>query len=117
MARNSAKNKARELYIKNPRITLEELKIALGDEVLETTVQKYLIEFQRTIGHKPTEIPDKISMDKLEKELAWQLNSNPTTSVVKSCIDFLRLKQMTEDTSEEIDIEKFLKKGKEYLYI
>lgn len=57
------------------------------------------------------ETPDQISMVKLEKELAAQLEINPSSSVIKSCIDFLKLKQQIDDRTEEIDMSKFIKIG------
>ena len=113
MGRGSAKAQAREIYLKNPKIGLSELHEALDGLVLERTVQKYLIEFRKVYGKEIMDTPDEISMTKLEAELASQLEINPSATVVKSCIDFLKLKQSIGEKSEEIDIEKFIKRGKE----
>jgi len=112
MAKNSAKSKARALYIENPDISLNELLMVIGDEVQERTAQKYLIEFRNQLGRELKTIPEEISMKKLEAELAAQLETNPNSSVIKSCIDFLRLKQSTDDKSTELDMEQFIKKAK-----
>jgi len=111
MGKGSVKSRARELYVKNNKITLQELKEAFPD-VLDTTLHKYLIEFRKLLGRK-IDAPDEISISKLEKELALQLEINPSVSVVKSCIDFLKLKQMSTDTTDELDMEGFIKRGKE----
>lgn len=113
MTKSSAKSKAREFFRMNPQITIEELLILLDDEVLGTTVEKYLIEFRKTMGKDRGLCPDTISMSKLEKELAVQLERNPNSSVIKSCIDFLKLKQMSDELGQEIDMEQFIKKGKD----
>ena len=111
MARNSAKTKAKTLYLENPKITFNELKIALDGEVLDATLTKYLIEFRTLLGTAKEDCPTEISISKLEKELATQLERNPNSSVIKSCIDFLKLKQITDDTHKELDMSLFIKKG------
>lgn len=113
MAKYSAKEKARGLYLANPKISLMELQIALKGEVKETTVQKYHLEFRNTYGKKRDEVPDQISIKLLEKELSLQLERNPTSSVIKSCIDFLKLKAMTDNQVEELDMTLFIKRGKD----
>jgi len=112
----NAKDKARKAYLINPKITKMDLEDIIGDEVLDSTIEKYLIEFRATLAPARDTAPDTISMAHLEKELAYQLENNPNSSVIKSCIDFLKLKQMSDDNSEEIDMEQFIKKGKD-LYI
>ena len=111
MATMSAKSRAREYYKKHPSVTLQELQDAFP-EVLPDTVHKYLIEFRKLYGDKIQNVPKTISLVKLEKELAKQLEISPNSAVIKSCIDFLRLKQSVEDKTEEIDIQKFIKIGK-----
>jgi len=113
MAKNSAKSKAREIYLLNPKIGLPELQIALNGEVNDETVRKYLIEFRREYGEKGKDIPEYISVKKLEKELAKQLEINPSSTTIKACIDFLKLKQMTDGQDDEIDIDQFIKKGED----
>ena len=113
MGKNSAKEKARVLYQANPKISFMELKIALNDEVQDKTISKYLNEFRQKFGVKKRHVPDQISIKLLEKELSLQLERNPTTSVIKSCIDFLKLKAMTDNQVEELDMTKFIKRGKE----
>ena len=113
----NAKSKARQAYLINPKITKMELEDIIGDEVSDSTIKKYLLEFRNTLAPLREHTPDTISMSQLEKELAYQLETNPNSTVIKSCIDFLKLKQMTDDTSQEINMEQFIKKGKEGLYI
>ena len=113
MAKNSAKERARGLYLANPNISLFELQIALKGEVKDSTIQKYHLEFRNTYGKKREEIKDQISIKLLEKELSVQLERNPTSSVIKSCIDFLKLKAMTDNQVEEFDMQLFIKRGKE----
>ena len=115
MAKGSAKSKTREMYLMDKTITADEVVFALDDEILESTAEKYLIEFRQTLSKHRNDTPDTISMTHLEKELAHQLEVNPNSAVIKSCIDFLKLKQVVDDTAEEIDMEMFIKKGKEQL--
>ncbi len=105
MGKASAKAKAKQAYLINPYITKGDLEDIIGDEVLDTTIEKYLLEFRQTLAKPRDKCPDEISMSKLEKELAVQLETNPNSTVIKSCIDFLKLKQMSDDTSEELDME------------
>ena len=112
----SAKGKARILYEGNKKLTDDELFLLLDGDVLLETCKKYLIEFRSNRNMNTENIPDTISMNKLEAELAYQLERNPNSTVIKSCIDFLKLKQMSNDTSQEVNMEIFLKKGKD-LYI
>ena len=95
MAQNSVKSKARIYYKKHPNVTLNEFKDVFSD-VLPATINKYLIEFRKLFGVKIEDVPDEISVKKLEKELSLQLTRNPTSSVIKSCINFLKLKAMTD---------------------
>ena len=111
MAKNSAKTKARSYYQNHPEVTLREL-IEIIDDVLPATVEKYLIEFRQMYGKDIPDAPEEISIKKLEKELSFQLERNPTSSVIKSCIDFLKLKAMTDGQVDEFDMTIFLKKGK-----
>ncbi len=113
MAKNSIKEKARGLYLANPKISLMELQLAFQGDVKDTTIQKYHLEFRNTYGKKRHEIKDQISIKLLEKELSVQLERNPTSSVIKSCIDFLKLKAMTDNQVEELDMTLFIKRGKE----
>ncbi|MCP3685852.1 MAG: hypothetical protein GY861_24650, partial [bacterium] len=91
MGQNSVKEKARKYYKEHPTVTLRELQ-DICPEVKKTTISKYLIEFKKLYGAKPVETPDTISIAKLEKELAYQLELSPNSTVIKSCIDFLKLK-------------------------
>lgn len=111
MAKNSIKSKAREYYKKHPTVTLKEFTDMFAD-VLPSTINKYLIEFRKLFGVKAADVPDRISISKLEKELSLQLERNPTSAVIKSCIDFLKLKQMTDGQAEELNMELFIKMGK-----
>ena len=113
----SAKSKARILYDGNKNITDDELFLLLDGDVLLTTCEKYLIEFRNNRNMNTDDIPETISMRRLEAELAFQLERNPNSTVIKSCIDFLKLKQMSNDTSGEVDMEQFMKKGKDLIYI
>ena len=115
MGKSSAKSKAKAMFLQNRDITADELWFDLDEEVLETTCEKYLIEFKQLYPKNRDEAPTTISMKRLEAELAFQLDNNPNNSVVKSCIDFLKLKQMSVDTSDEIDMEVFVKKGTDLL--
>ena len=112
MAKNSAKTKARSYYQNHPNVTLSEL-IEIIDDVLPKTVEKYLIEFRQIYGKDIPDVPDEINIKKLEKELSRQLERNATSSVIKSCIDFLKLKAMTDGQVDEFDMTIFIKKGKE----
>ena len=103
------------MFLQNRDITADEMWFDLDEEVLESTCEKYLIEFRQTNALPRDSVSKTISMSHLEEELAYQLDNNPNSTVIKSCIDFLKLKQMSDDTSEEIDIEQFLKKGKDLL--
>jgi len=111
MAKNSAKTKARSYYQNHPEVTLSEL-IEIIDDVLPKTVEKYLIEFRQMYGKEIPDAPEEISIKKLEKELSFQLERNPTSSVIKSCIDFLKLKAMTDGQVDEFDMTIFIKEGK-----
>jgi hypothetical protein len=111
MGTNSIKAKARDFYRQNPDITLQELQEAFP-EILPSSIQKYLIEFRKMRKDNITDAPTTISISKLERELAKQLEVNPTSATIKSCIDFLKLKETARDKTEEIDISKFLKIGK-----
>ena len=113
----SAKGKARIFYEGNKKIDSDELFLLLDGDVLLSTCEKYLIEFRNNRNLNTDDIPDTISMRKLETELAYQLERNPNSTVIKSCIDFLKLKQMSNDTSQEIDMTEFLKRGKDISYI
>ena len=112
MSEFSAKSKARNYYKLHPNVTLKEFKDMFAD-VLPSTINKYLLEFRKLFGVKKEDVPDTISISKLEKELSLQLERNPTSAVIKSCIDFLKLKQMTDAQVEELNMDKFIKKGKE----
>ena len=111
MGSNSTKSKAREYYRAHPTVTLKEFQDMYTD-VESSTINKYLIEFRKLFGVKPEDVPDTISIKKLEKELSLQLERNPTSSVIKSCIDFLKLKAMGDNMDDEFDMEIFLKLGK-----
>ena len=113
----NAKAKARIFYDGNKKIEADELFLLLDGDVLLTTCEKYLIEFRSNRNLNTDDIPNTISMSKLETELAYQLERNPNSTVIKSCIDFLKLKQMSNDTSQEIDMSAFLKKGKDINYV
>ena len=112
----NAKGKARIFYEGNKKLDADELFVLLNGDVLLTTCEKYLIEFKNNRNMNTEDVPTTISMSKLEAELAFQLERNPNSTVIKSCIDFLKLKQMSDDTSEEVDMEAFIKKGKD-IYI
>ena len=84
-------------------------------EIIDKTIGKYLIEFRKLYGTELKDVPDQISIKKLEKELSRQLEINPSSTVIKSCIDFLKLKAMTDMEQEEIDMSLFIKKGEDYL--
>lgn len=112
MGKASIKSKARDYYRQHPTVTLNEFKDMFPD-VLPTTINKYLIEFRKVFGVKKEDVPDEISVSKLEKELSLQLTRNPTSAVIKSCIDFLKLKQLSDGQVDELDLTEFYKRGKE----
>lgn len=111
MGRNSTKNKAREYFKNHPKVSLTEFQEIFTD-VLPSTVMKYHIEFRQLYGVKKHEVPDEISIRLLEKELSLQLERNPTSAVIKSCIEFLKLKAISNMDIGEIDMRKFIKIGK-----
>lgn len=112
MGQGSVKEKARKYYLKHPDVTLAEFKDIFKGQVLPRTINKYLIQFRQRYGVKIDDVPDEISIKKLEKELSLQLERNPTSTVIKSCIDFLKLKAMTDGQVDEFDMTIFIKKGK-----
>ena len=112
MGRSSTKSKARDFYREHPTVTLKELQ-DIYTEVSAETVSKYHNEFRKLYGVKAEDVPDKISVSKLEKELSLQLERNPSPSVLKSCMDFLKLKAMSDNHDDEFDMSLFIKKGKE----
>jgi len=112
MGTGSVKEKARKYYLKHPEVTLAEFKDIFKDQVLPRTINKYLIQFRQMYGVQIDDVPDEISIKKLEKELSLQLERNPTSTVIKSCIDFLKLKAMTDGQVDEFDMTIFIKKGK-----
>ena len=111
MARNSVKGKARQYFKNHPKVSLAEFQEIFTD-VLPATVMKYHIEFRQIYGVKKYEVADEISIPLLEKELSLQLNRNPTSAVIKSCIEFLKLKAISNIEIGEIDMKKFIKIGK-----
>ena len=111
MGHQSTKSKARKYFKEHPTVTKRELK-DIFPEVAPATISKYLIEFKKLYGVKPEDAPDTISISKLEKELALQLELTPSSSVIKSCIDFLKLKQMSDEQDDDFDMNKFIKLGK-----
>ena len=112
MGQNSVKAKARKYYKAHPTVTQKELQ-DICPEVAKSTINKYLIEFKKLFGMQPVDTPDTISIAKLEKELAYQLELSPNSTVIKSCIDFLKLKAMDANQDDEFDMSEFIKKGKE----
>jgi len=111
MAKTSVKSKARDYFRNHPKVSLAEFT-KLFDEVLPSTVAKYHIEFRQLYGKKKRNVPDEISIKLLEKELSQQLENNPTAAVIKSCIEFLKLKAISNVDTDELDMKKFIKIGK-----
>ena len=111
MAKSSTKSKAREYFRNHPKVSIEEF-VNLFDDVLPTTVVKYHIEFRQLYGKKRHQVPDEISIKLLEKELSKQLENNPTAAVIKSCIEFLKLKAISDGDADDFDMSKFIKIGK-----
>ena len=112
MGSGSVKAKARKYYQSHPTVTLAEFKDIFKGQILPRTINKYLLEFRQKFGVDIKDVPDEISIKKLEKELSLQLERNPTSTVIKSCIDFLKLKAMTDGQVDEFDMTIFIKKGK-----
>ncbi len=111
MGQGSTKAKARKYYKDHRTVTQKELQ-DIFPEVAKPTISKYLIEFKKLYGVKPEEAPNTISIAKLEKELAYRLEESPNSSVIKSCIDFLKLKAMDDNKDTEFDMSEFIKIGK-----
>ena len=111
MAKSSIKSRARDYFKNHPKVPVGEF-IKLFPDVLPTTITKYHIEFRQLYGKKKKDVPDEISIRHLEKELSQQLENNPTASVIKSCIEFLKLKAISNIETDELDMKAFIKIGK-----
>ena len=111
MAKGLNKDKARKYFKAHPTCSIRDLQEFMAP-FNPDSVRKYHREFVVKFGTKLEEVSATINMKKLEHKLNHLLETNPTQSVLKSCIDFMKLKLSTDTEVDEFDMSAFILKGK-----
>ena len=100
---------------KNPKLKLPRLKKKLA-QYNHKTVGAAFYQKKREDRFPPKDNKDDknlIDLKELEKQLAKQLRNRPTASIVNACVRFLEIKKNMGRSADELDLEKYYKKGKD----
>ena len=107
------KKRIKEMFEADPELSIYDLEKKFPDrnfEYLRRCLSNIKKE-ERGLG-KPKKIT-KITMEILEPLIARRLEHNPNNADLKLAVEVLKIKQQDTGLMQDIDLEKFYKKGME----